>query len=317
MQKQTVGSVLKFLLPALAATALWGTAYPSVRLASACLAVDANNIWQQLFFAGARFVPAGLMVFAYAALTGRRLLPPRGAWPGLLLLSATQIVLYYALYYYGFAHSTSVRTAIINGASALFAIGIARLCGMERITPRRAIGCLSGFAGIVVMQLGAGADGAGGFTFLGEGLLLLAVVSDGFSKVLSKRLTRSVDPVIANAWQLFLGGLAMLTAGALGGGAFRALPVRGLAWLVWLAFISAMAFTLWIGLLKNYSVGSVCVCSFLTPVFGFIATAALLPSENVFALRNVVALVLICLGVVVVNLGGHHAEKPVCGEILP
>lgn len=299
MRRKRIEDALRFLTPVLLATALWGSAFPGVKIAFSFLQIDADNIAQQMYFAGLRFIPAGLLVFAVAAARKKTLVPRRENWPPLLLMSGMQVVLYYGLYFYGLAHTSSVRTAILNATPAFFTVGFAHLLGMERLTLRRAAGCLAGFLGILVMNAGGG---AGGFTFRGEGLLLLAMASDGISKLISRSVTRGgVDPLVANAWQMVLGGGVLLLAGLCGGGRFGAFPVRGALWLGYLAVVSAVTFTLWMGLLKRYDIGSVSVCSFLTPVFGTLATAALLPQEGALSPRYLLALLLICCGVVIVN----------------
>lgn len=307
MRKQKIVNILQFIVPVLAATALWGTAAPVIKLTFGLLEIDANNVWQQFFFAGARFVPAGALALACMAVQGKPVLLPKGSWRGVALMGLFQIGIHYAFYFYGLAHTTSVRGSILNATSVFFSVAAAHLLGVERINLRRTLGCLCGFAGILVLQLGKGS--AGGFNFAGDGMLLLGALFSGGTKPIAKRVMRNVSPVLANGWQLIFGGVVVLALGIVGGGWFGAYPLAGLICFAYLIFVSMAAFSLWMMLLKKYSVGSVVVCSFLTPVFSSLFTAILIPSENAFALRNVISLALICLGVIIVNLQLQRREK--------
>lgn len=308
MQKQKLMNVLRFLIPAVVATALWGSATPGAKVAFQWMQIDSGSLAQQMVFAGCRFVPAGVLVLLYAALKHKPLVPLKQDRPKVVLLGFVQIGLFYALYFYGLSHTTSMRCSLLNATAAFFGVGFAHMLRMEKITARKALGCVAGFIGVAVMQAGGGGEG-GPFRFAGEGMMLLAAATDGVSSLLGKRATRNVDPIVANGWQLISGGLLLLIPGFLMGGRIPAFPVQGALWLLYLILICAVAFTLWLWLLKNYSVGSVVVFKFLSPVFSTIFTAILLPAENAFAVRNMIALVLICFGLIVVNLHIHHGRE--------
>ncbi len=67
-----------------------------------------------------------------------------------------------------------------------------------------------------------------------------------------------------------------------------------------MALLSSAAFSLWNLLLKYNKVGPVSVYNFLTPIFGSILSAIFL-GENIFEFKNMIALVLVCLGIWMVN----------------
>ena len=79
----------------------------------------------------------------------------------------------------------------------------------------------------------------------------------------------------------------------------------GIAVLVYLAFLSAAAFTLWTMLLKSHDVGSISVYNFIIPVSGTILSAVFM-REDIFSVKYLISLVLVCLGIVLVN---HGSEK--------
>ena len=70
--------------------------------------------------------------------------------------------------------------------------------------------------------------------------------------------------------------------------------------LLYLAVLSAVAFSLWTVMLKYHHVAKVTVYMFLVPVFGSILSAVIL-NENVFTIKNLIALIFVCVGILLVN----------------
>jgi drug/metabolite transporter (DMT)-like permease len=66
--------------------------------------------------------------------------------------------------------------------------------------------------------------------------------------------------------------------------------------MAYLAVVSAAAFSLWSLLLKHNPVSDVAIFNFEIPVFGVIL-AALILGESIFEWKNLVALVLVCVGI--------------------
>ena len=69
-----------------------------------------------------------------------------------------------------------------------------------------------------------------------------------------------------------------------------------------MAFISAGAYTLWSILLKYNPVSKVTIFGFLTPFFGVILSAIILGEKAAFTVKSIMALILVCIGIVVVNM---------------
>src|SRR5690606_39530862 len=79
------------------------------------------------------------------------------------LLGLTQTAIQYVFFYIGLAHATGVKSSIMNSTSVFFSVVLAHyLYADDRLNGRKALGCLIGFLGVVVVNLG----GAGlGFDF--------------------------------------------------------------------------------------------------------------------------------------------------------
>ena len=73
--------------------------------------------------------------------------------------------------------------------------------------------------------------------------------------------------------------------------------------LIYLAFLSAIAYSLWGVLLKFNPVSKVTVFNFMIPVFGAFLSEIFFPGAGGVALSNlIIALILICIGILLINL---------------
>ena len=77
--------------------------------------------------------------------------------------------------------------------------------------------------------------------------------------------------------------------------------------LFYMALLSAVAFVIWTGLLRDYPAGRVAVFGFSIPVFGVLFSGIFL-GERFLSWKNLAALFLICIGIVIVNLRKKEAK---------
>ena len=76
-----------------------------------------------------------------------------------------------------------------------------------------------------------------------------------------------------------------------------------------MALISAVAYTLWGIMLKYNPVSRVSIFGFMNPVFGVLLSAVILREGSSFGLKGVMALLLVCAGIFIVN-AERGASKP-------
>ena len=122
-------------------------------------------------------------------------------------------VLQYLFFYIGLAHTTGVKASIIEAVSTFVAIFVAGfLFHQEKVTARKMLGCLVGFAGVVLVNVaGNGIDQH--FTVNGDGAILLSTVAYAFPSVLMKRFSVQDNPVMFSGYQFILGGIVMAVCG--------------------------------------------------------------------------------------------------------
>ena len=290
------------LTAAIAANLLWGSAAPCIKLGYQFFGIVEGDTMSQILFAGVRFTLAGILTILLGSLLrGRLLLPKRGSGGMILALAMMQTVIQYTFFYIGLSHAPGFKGSIISPTSTFFALLIAALVfRQEKLTARKLLGCLIGFAGVVVVSMNGRLEG--GVRLDGEGFLVLAAASYGCSSVLIKRFSAREDPVVLSGWQFLVGGLLMTVVAFLGGGRLNAVSPSAWPLMLYLGLLSAVAYTLWSLLLQRHPVSRIMVFSFLNPVFGVLLSALLLGEGKILNIpRCLLAMALVCLGVWIVN----------------
>ncbi len=290
---------------------LWGSAFPCIKIGYELFHISAGDTSSQLLFAGLRFTLAGLLTLLMAGISTRQFpRPGKGSWKPILALSMTQTVVQYFFFYIGLAHTTGVKSSIIEASSTFFAILIASLIfRYEALTAHKILGCLIGFAGVVLINLAGAGSLDLHFAWNGEGFLLLSTFSYACSSTLLKRFSSSQSPVTLSAYQFLLGGVILSVCGLASGGRIGSFHLPGLLLLVYMAFISAAAYSLWGILLKYNPVSRIAVFGFMTPVIGVVLSALLLNEKNqAFSIYGLISLLLVCLGITIVNRQSRQAD---------
>lgn len=292
---------------ALMCCALWGSAFPCIKTGYRLLEIEGAG--SQILFAGYRFFLAGLFTFLIACVLERRVITIKpSSVPYICGQGLLQTTVQYVCFYIGLAHTTGAKGSVINGSNAFFAIIAAHfMLKSEKMTWRKAMGCIVGFAGVVAINVAPGAWGSG-FSLMGEGLVLLCSFAYGVSSVTLKMISDRETPAAITAYQLLFGGAVLIVTGWLGGGSVTGFTVRSAALLVYMALLSTVSFCLWAELLKYNPVGRVSVFGFSIPVFGVVMSAVFL-GENAFTIQNFAALILVSAGIYIVNTGGNANES--------
>jgi drug/metabolite transporter (DMT)-like permease len=297
---------------AILACLLWSTAFAGIKIGL--------RYTDPFCFAGVRFMLAGLLLVPFWWRQNRdkaRMI--RENLKLILLVSFFQTFLLYGLFYFGITLVSGAVTAIIVGASPLVAALLAHYCmGNDTLTPAKVASLSLGIAGVAVLCLSrepwsspAGLKELGGII-----LLLLSTVSSVYGNILVAREKRSMEPVMLNSIQIFLGGLLLFILSLpLEGLPRRILPLEYYAVLLWLAALSAIAFSLWFVLLRRpgIRVSEVNIWKFIIPVFGAVLSWLLLPDESPTA-SAVTGMACIALSIILFNLAVLRHERKAGGR---
>lgn len=300
--KQTLltnGTSVFFL--AMISCLLWGSAFPCIKIGYRLFGIQSDDVSTQLLFAGIRFSLAGILVIIIASLTEKKFIKPsKKSVLNVLCLAFTHTVIQYLFFYIGLAHTTGVKSSIIKGSCAFITILIScYIFKQEKFTFIKLAGCILGFAGTVVMNLGK--DGLDpNISLNGEGFILFSNISSAFSSCMIKKYSQRESPVTLSGYQFLVGGIIMSVYGYISGGRFSSVSPSAVCMLLYLASLSAIAYSLWGVLIKHNSVSKMAIYSFMNPVFGVFLSAILLGESNMW-LNSISALIMIGAGVVIVN----------------
>lgn len=296
---------------ALTAVALWGSAATFIKLGYAELSVSSADTASQLLFAGCRFTLAGILALIIFSVAERKPLYPGSklSFGRIGALAFTQTLLQYLCFYVGVAHTSGTNSAILNGCNPFITIlATVFIFRREKMDRYKAFGCLLGFAAVMLMNYSGLQQGLH-FSFLGEGVLLLSLVGNITSTILAKRYSAFDDPVMLSGYQFTLGGVILILVGLAFGGKLI-FTAGAVLILLWLAMVSAIAYSFWSLLLKYNDISRIAIYNSANPLFGVIFAAVFLgETKQAFHPLTLFSLALVCLGICVVNRFGKGLKN--------
>ncbi len=290
---------------------LWGSATPSIKIGYELFGIESSDTLDIILFAGIRFFLAGILVILFQSIASKQLIKPeKGSIPSIIKLAFAQTIIQYFCFYIGLAHTSGVTGTIISGASGFFSILLAALIfKYEKMTGAKILGCILGLGGIIIMNVTPGEATTFSFSFLGEGLVLLSTISLAVSGIIVKKYSKKFNVVMLSGYQFIFGGFIMIIVSLILGGRIT-LVSNPLAYvlMLYMALISAVAYSVWGTLLKYNDVSKVTIFNFMTPLFGVLLSAIFLgEKEEALQLNKLISLILVCLGIYIVNR--KHRER--------
>lgn len=142
-------------LLAMVCCALWGSAFPCIKVGYRLFQIDSADTATQILFAGCRFTIAGIMVILFGSiLQGRFLKAGKGDLLRIGKICLLQTVVQYFFFYVGLAHTTGVKGSIVEASNVFLAILVSSLIfHQEKLDQKKVLGCIVGFAGVVLINL--------------------------------------------------------------------------------------------------------------------------------------------------------------------
>ena len=277
---------------------LWGSAYPSIKIGYKLFNIGASDIYGKFVFAGYRFFLAGLIVLLFEVINKKNIFTlKKKEILQVSILGVLQTTLQYTFFYIGLSNTTGVRGSILNGTGTFFCIILAHIFYKnDKININKIIGCIIGFLGVILININGGFASDKGFTFFGDGFIIISAFAASISYIYSKRITNNISPSIATGYQLLIGGIILTIIGFINGGELHGFTFKSTILLIYMALISSIAFVIWTQLLKYNKVSKISIFNFLIPIFGTILSAVFL-KENIFDIKILLALFLVSLGI--------------------
>lgn len=286
---------------------LWGSAFPCVKIGYKLFEIDTDHAPSLMLFAGVRFTLAGLLVIAFGSVQNRKFLTPepRNIWR-VLIVALFQTAMQYTFFYIGLAHVSGVKSSVLNGLGVFFTILAACfIFRTEKFNLIKLLGCILGFGGVVLINIGG--DFSFTFSFIGEGFLICSGLSSAIAAGCVKVFSKKEDTTALCGYQFLIGGVALIAIGLIFGGRIPSISVGAAFMLLYLAFLSACAFTLQGYLLKYNPVSRVAVYKSTNPLFGAVFSAIILgESDQLLSWFALLAIVMVCLGIFIINKFGER-----------
>ena len=198
----------RIALALLAVYLFWGSSYLFSRIGVRALPA--------LLFGGARFTMAGVIMLSIAAVARQRVRPARSEWRDLSVLALIGFVICNGAGVWSLQYIASNQGALLNTTAPCW-IALLGMLGSRAHRPgRRAIvGLVLGFAGAVLIVRPGGGTQPGGL------LPQLVAVGGCFAWAVASiylRNSRLRLPLLSLiGWQMLLGGIGLLLAGAASG----------------------------------------------------------------------------------------------------
>jgi len=277
---------------------VWGTTYLAIRIALETI--------PPMLMAAMRWIAAGVLLITALKIAGQRL-PGVRSWPALTLLGI--LLLGFGNGGVVWAEQTvpSGLTSVLVATVPFWMVGIEAVSGKaDHLGPRRIIGLILGFLGIVLLvwpQLSV--EGSGGGFFGGVISSQLAGIGWAIGSTYARRRGHSDaedENVLATAaFEMLLGGIVLLLVGiALGEPSRLAFNVRTSLALAHLTLFGAVAaFTAYAYALKHLPVATVSLYAYINPLIAVILGAFVL--DEPFSMRMAVAAAVVLVGVAMVR----------------
>jgi drug/metabolite transporter (DMT)-like permease len=285
---------------AFTAAFMWGWAYPLIKLGFAEFHISGDMTGSKMLFAGIRFCVSGLIILTIARTTHRSFAFKPQAAPFLLVYALLNTTLHYAAFYIGLSHSQGARAAILNSLSVFSLVILACLFfKSDKLTARKALGCVIGFLGIMALNLDG--EDSGAFTLLGDGMIIVNALCGAFAGLMTRGVGQRVDVFVGTGYSLAAGGVLLIIPGLLMGGTLPNVTLVGITILMLLIVISTVGFTLYNKLLPCNPVGKVAIWNSLIPVVGAITSCLCLGEP--FHVKYALAAALATAGIYIINKG--------------
>jgi drug/metabolite transporter (DMT)-like permease len=284
---------------ALTAAVAWGWAYPLIKLGFDEFGITKDMTASKMLFAGVRFTLSGLIVLAIAKTKGLSLkVNSTSGMAYILGYALLNTTIHYAFFYIGLSHSVGARAAILNSLGVFMLVLLACMFfKSDRLTPAKIAGCVVGFTGILVLNIGGGAGS--GFTFMGDGMIILNALCSAFAGLMTRGLGLHANVFAATGYSLALGGVMLMLPGLFMGGTLPQVTVAGVVILFLLICISTLGFTLYNKLLSCNPVGKVAIFNSLIPVVGAVTSCLCL--NEPFYWKYAIAALLAMTGIYIIN----------------
>jgi drug/metabolite transporter (DMT)-like permease len=189
------------------------------------------------------------------------------AYLGFFCIGLNQMCFTVGLRYTSVAHSS-----LILGMGPIYALILAVLFRLEKLTLGKALGMAVSFIGVAILASGSGVSRHSP-TLMGDFITLCGSLAFAFYVVLGKRVAGKYDALTMTTWNYLFGGLIVLPIAINRAVALGPLPNwQSIPWLAWAClaftaiFSSTLAYLFYFWLLRYLEASQLSAFSYLLPV---------------------------------------------------
>ena len=130
-------------------------AYPLIKVGYRLFRIASDDLGGKLLFAGTRFLLAGVLVSVFCLCKRESLaVNKKTSLSWLALLALVNTTLHYMFAYIGLSNNPSARSTILDSMGGFFLIFLsAVLFEDDSLNKRKAVGCMMGLAGIILINI--------------------------------------------------------------------------------------------------------------------------------------------------------------------
>lgn len=277
----------------------WGWAFPLLKLGFSEFGIAQHMTTSKILFAGLRFASAGIILLIIAAATGKSFkVDTTWGWGYVVAFALLNTTLHYTFFYIGLSNSAGARAAILNSLGTFILVLLACMVfKSDKLTTKKLIGCLIGFAGILTLNIGGTESGK--FTLDGDGMIIINTICTAMAGLLIRNVSRRVDIFVGTGYALTIGGALLIIPGFAFGGSLPSITISGILILATLIAISAVCFAIYNKLISCNPVGKIAIFNSLIPIVGAI-TSCLCLGET-FYWKYLISAILAATGIYIIN----------------
>ncbi|WP_077329183.1 DMT family transporter [Virgibacillus siamensis] len=257
-----------------------------------------------------RVMTAGIMVLIICKIMGIFRLPYKHEWLTILYIAVFNVILHHSLVAVGLEITSGINGGLILGTMPLVTVLMAFIVLRQRITWLRMSGFILGFIGVVMTTL----SGAGGLAAvsIGDVIVFIGVLVQGFSFMLISKLKPTLDPRLVTGYMLTLGAVVIfLVSQAFGAGIHQITNL--IAWPLGAIFLFSAIFATAFGhMTYNYAikkVGPAETAIFINLNTLFAVTGAAVFLHEVIKINHIIGFLFILCGVFIGTGALEHVIK--------
>jgi drug/metabolite transporter (DMT)-like permease len=256
--------------------------------------------------AALRFAIAAVVIFLWAKMTNRPLKVAKNIWGAIITISLI-LTAQISLFYLGMTRTNGTHASLIANLLPFLVLILSHyLVPGDRITPRKLVGMLLGFSGVVFVLIDK--EGIQSGFQIGDSILFVAVFFWACRIIYTKKTLSECEPFHLVLYPFVFATPLFLAGGVL----FDSDMITKLDWKILSALayqsimIASLGFVIWNTFLKKYGASSLHSFTFIMPVAG-VCFSGLLLGEPITP-NILTALALVAAGLIIIHVRPSNAS---------